>query len=136
MEDFFHFIIWSLAIFSAANGIVISDLLAPTRNFIARKSSFFGNLVHCPLCLGFWLGLGAHFFMFSPTNFWLGDAFLGSGMSWLIYIGIYRRQFNLEGGQGCSNCGQKNTPEQQLLNEDMTRGEYQDILREVRQDDS
>ena len=28
-----------------------------TREFISKKSKFFGELVSCPMCLGFWVGL-------------------------------------------------------------------------------
>lgn len=134
MEHFLDFIIWSLAIFGASNGIVISDLLAPVRSWLGKKSNFFGQLIHCPLCLGFWLGLLSHFFMRSPTDFWLGDAFLGSAMSWLIYIGIYRRQFNLNGEQGgCSNCGEK-----QILADDgypvESEDPYGQILQEIHEE--
>jgi len=52
------------------------------RNFIATKSKFLGELVSCPMCLGFWVGLiSALAFNSSPMIF----AGIVSLLSWTVY---------------------------------------------------
>lgn len=80
-----EFIIWSLTVFGIANGIAVSALLKPVRdNFNPEK--FFGKLIRCPMCLGFWAGAFVSYLYYSPTGNYLLDAFLGSSVSWLIYL--------------------------------------------------
>jgi len=93
---------WSLAVFGAANGIVSSNLLEKFRIWVHTHSTFFGKLVHCPMCLGFWLGGIAHFLSYSPTNSLIFDMFLGSSVSWVGYLLIYDAQYRPRGEcQGC-----------------------------------
>ena len=39
--------------------VTVSDsrVFAPAREFVARKSAFFGSLVKCGYCTGFWLSV-------------------------------------------------------------------------------
>lgn len=53
------------------------------RNFILQKNSFLGELVSCPMCLGFWVGL---FFGFATMTY---PPIILAGMvslfSWMIF---------------------------------------------------
>lgn len=93
---------WCLAVFGAANGIVSSNLLQNLRLWILNKNLFLGKLIHCPMCLGFWLGGIASFLSYSPTNSVIFDMFLGSCVSWVGYLAIYEAQYKPRGTcQGC-----------------------------------
>lgn len=118
MKELAYLIAWGLAVFGAANGTVVSHLTKPIRDFAIKLHPKLGALIQCTMCLGFWFGLIFSFLIESPTGLWLTDAFLGSAISWLIYILIYNKQFNL-GGQGkCSSCQGEKT-ETQILTEEV-----------------
>jgi hypothetical protein len=34
-----------------------------------RLKFFFGNLIHCPLCFGFWMGVVMYFFIYGIENY-------------------------------------------------------------------
>ena len=93
MQSIVDFLVWSLAVFGAANGISVSNLFQPIRAYITDWP-ILGKLVYCPMCLGFWFGGLASYLSFSPTGSLLMDCFLGSSVSWLIYIFITPRQFS------------------------------------------
>jgi hypothetical protein len=77
MNDLVSLIVFILACYGGANGIVYSRLLHPFRVFIGYKdrkydalgnlteatersnpvSKFLHKLINCPLCVGFWLGI-------------------------------------------------------------------------------
>jgi len=53
-----------------------------TRSFISKKSSFFGDLISCPMCLGFWVGIISGLILgLNPVIF----AGLVSVCSWITY---------------------------------------------------
>lgn len=81
-------ILWILVCFGITNGIVISKMTKPFREWTSKKTTLF----QCPLCLGFWVGLFLNLTWHSPTNFFLWDMFLGSATSWLIYLLVMERQ--------------------------------------------
>ena len=83
-------ILWILVNFGITNGIVVSNLVLPFRQWVLVK--FKTKLFLCPMCLGFWVGLVLSLSWFSPTGFFLFDMFLGSITSWMLYLLIYKRQ--------------------------------------------
>lgn len=106
-----EFIIWTLSVFGAANAIAFSTIMLPVRNWIAYKSwtqlgdgqiqgvvrtnklsIWIAKLVHCPMCLGFWVGIFFSLIWKSPSGNYLVDAFLGSATSWIIYLQISFKQ--------------------------------------------
>jgi len=122
MNNLVEFLVWTLVIFGFANGISVSKLFEPFRKYLRfskyeileggevsyslRKNKLvkiLADLVHCPMCLGFWVGAFVGVFLYSPSsniflvqyNFWcfLADAFLGSATSWLWYLAISNRQY-------------------------------------------
>jgi len=107
------FVIWSLAVFGATNGIAFSALLLPLRNWIVYEkgwvllgdgniqgvprtndvAKFFSKLIHCPMCLGFWIGVIFSLIWKSPSGGnYIIDAFLGSAVAWVIYLQIAFKQ--------------------------------------------
>jgi len=121
MDLLFSLVIWILVVFGATNGIVVSALLKPFRDWlnfseiskdtngnvvsvIPRKFNFFGKLISCPMCMSFWLAIPASIFLYSPCfvvsnaaiygiQHTIGDAFLGSITSWICYLLLMEKQF-------------------------------------------
>lgn len=110
MEYLVQNLVWVLVVFGAANGIAVSTILEPIRNYFyppkkwsAKNNKWvdnekkpwpvIGKLLQCPMCLGFWLGGILGMYWFSPSTSFIGDAFYGSSTSWLIYLLIQKRQF-------------------------------------------
>lgn len=107
-------LVWILGTFGMATIIVNSQIMLPVRNFLTfskmikdesgnytevveRKFKFFGKLVNCILCMGFWSGIfwGAlywHPFENSNAHF-IMDCFFagcfGAATTWIIYLMIY-----------------------------------------------
>jgi hypothetical protein len=123
MSDLITLFIWSLLVFSATNIVAVSKIFYGFRTWVTykkltkiedsrgvryegepRKVQFFSSLVHCPMCLGFWFGLLAGIFVFSPTSSLLlgdfevinyfTDGLLGSILSWIYYLIIKKHQTN------------------------------------------
>lgn len=82
-------LLFCLVSFGITNIITISKIAAPLRNKAKKIHPKLGEFFHCPMCLGFWVGLGLSLWK-SPTNFFLFDAVLGSTASWLIYCITWR----------------------------------------------
>jgi len=53
-----------------------------------------GDLLKCPMCTGFWVGLGFSVAWYSPTAFmggnWFCDALLGSTFAYILHSLIWR----------------------------------------------
>lgn len=47
--------------------LTTSYLLEPVRDFVARHSGFFGTLVNCVMCVGFWVGFFLSFLFMGPA---------------------------------------------------------------------
>lgn len=122
MDDLINLFIWSIGVFSATNIIVVSKIFAGFRKWVTyksivktgegkdarftatpRKFMTISNLVHCPMCLGFWLGLLAGIFVYSPTTYILmsdsndyinhfNDGLIGSMLCWIYYLILNKYQ--------------------------------------------
>lgn len=110
MDELINLICWVLGVFGAANGIAVSALMQPFRDWVGKKSNFFYKLVTCVMCLGFWLGFLASF-VWSPMGYHIStleltvsnyfrllttlifNGFIGSASSWLLYLLVKNRQF-------------------------------------------
>jgi hypothetical protein len=104
MDYLTNFIVWSLATFGAANIVVYSTIFKPIRLALG-KMPFFGKLVNCILCMGFWVGLMWGLLIWSPAEYFilkqqvpyqiffdmLFNGSLGSCISWLIYLSIAQK---------------------------------------------
>ena len=75
---------YNLVIFILMNaGVAVivtrSSLFEPLRKKIKSKSAFFGDLVNCPLCFGFWSSLVVYFYVYRTIDIWvIGFMFLGA----------------------------------------------------------
>lgn len=125
MNDLITLFIWSLGVFSATNIIVVSKIFYGIRNWatykklnpikneageivryegILRKYQTLSSLLHCPMCLGFWVGLLGGIFVFSPTQAillgdheiinYFNDGLIGSILCWVYYLIINKYQGN------------------------------------------
>tara|TARA_R110000744_G_scaffold99308_1_gene191730 strand:- start:746 stop:1030 length:285 start_codon:yes stop_codon:yes gene_type:complete len=77
-------LLFCLVVFGAVNIITISKIGAPWRKKASEINTKLGELFHCPMCMGFWVGLVLSFWK-SPTDFIFFDAILGSAAAWIIY---------------------------------------------------
>jgi hypothetical protein len=100
MDFLTSFIVWSIGVFGTANIISISKIFEPFRNFL-KPVPFFGKMVSCVLCTGFWVGVFWGYTMFSPAEYLvriselhrfkfildpLFDGATGSAVTWIIYL--------------------------------------------------
>jgi len=113
MDYLVKFLVWSLGVFGTTNIIVVSTIFSPIREWVLfsdkkdrvlRRFKFPGKLITCPMCMGFWIGCFWSVFLWSPSkelgyynNFIniLFDGFLGSIMSWMLYLLIAEKQFKM-----------------------------------------
>ena len=94
-----YLITFILACYGGANGIVYSALLSTPRNWISKKSKFAAKLFSCPLCVGFWLGVGFSLAGLGPMEYYviesyswvmtLADGFVGSAAAWILHLLLY-----------------------------------------------
>lgn len=104
---------WMFSVFGFTYIAVYSQMTFKVRELLTKMSRFLGDLVHCPLCLGFWVGLLAHFVCGSPTQNFFFDACLGSISAWVgtLMIAELQRRFEENYNSvhrkpgGCSSCG-------------------------------
>ena len=68
--------------------LTMSSLFEPVRDFIESKSEFLGELVSCPMCLGFWVGLTISVLDFQNYNPIYAGA-ITSLFSWIIATFVY-----------------------------------------------
>lgn len=74
------FLLFLLAGIGITNIIVNATILERPRNFIIANSWFFGKLVTCMMCAGFWVG----FFLGIHAS--LNPIYMGGAISLLSYI--------------------------------------------------
>ena len=121
MADLINLLVWSLIVFSATNIVVVSKVFSKFRTWVTykdlklitdergtryegslRKYQMLSALVHCPMCLGFWMGIFFSIFLYSPSLYVLmgdsyfintfSDGLLGSIMSWMLYLFLNEKQ--------------------------------------------
>jgi len=121
MADLINLLVWSLIVFSATNIVVVSKIFSKFRMWVTykdlklitdengtryegslRKIQTISSLVHCPMCLGFWMGMLFSILLYSPSLYILlgdsqifntfSDGLLGSIVSWLLYLCIIDKQ--------------------------------------------
>ena len=68
--------------------VTTSSIFDVVRNAISSKSDFLGELVNCPMCVGFWAGI---FWSLFNNNF-AGEHYVG--MMYPIYAGILSSLFS------------------------------------------
>ena len=68
--------------------LTTSSIFEPVRDFIEERSNFFGELVSCPMCSGFWVGLVVSALDFQNYNPIYAGA-ITSLVSWFIATFVY-----------------------------------------------
>ena len=85
-------LIWILAVYGMSQILVFGSIFENLRNWLIRKSEFFGDLIQCMMCTSTWVGAFFSLTFFSPTlslitiphtNIFF-DAMLASGSVWAI----------------------------------------------------
>lgn len=59
----FEFLLFLLTGIGITNIVVNASILDFPRDFVIARSTFFGNLITCMLCSGFWVGIFLWLFM-------------------------------------------------------------------------
>ena len=77
-----HLIIFVLITAGITSVITTSSLLSPVREYILKKSEYFGEMVHCPMCMGFWVGAAVSSMSFGINPIYGGA--IASFMSWSL----------------------------------------------------
>ena len=79
-------LLFCLVVFGTVNIITVSKIGAPWRKKASEINTKLGDLFHCPMCMGFWVGLVLSFWK-SPTDFILFDAIfrISRCLDYLLY---------------------------------------------------
>lgn len=94
-------VIYVLICWGLTNVITKGKIFEPIRNFFfdTPKLHFLSDLFNCPMCLGFWIGIGLSLLLYSPTAHYLSiipiisavaDGFISSGTCWIIYCLLHK----------------------------------------------
>lgn len=76
---------WVCVCFGIAFAITHSKVFAKVREKANSVHPMLGYFTGCPMCMGFWVGLGLGFFWVSPTGTFVLDGFFGLTTSWLLF---------------------------------------------------
>ena len=85
-------LIWILAAYGMSQILVFGSIFDTTREWITKKSTFFGDLLGCMMCTSTWVGFFYSLTFYSPTatmtmipytNIFF-DGMLASGSVWAI----------------------------------------------------
>ena len=84
--------IWILAAYGMSNILVFGSIFENLRNWLIKKSEFFGDLIQCMMCTSTWVGFFFSLAFFSPTAELITipytsiffDGMLASGSVWAI----------------------------------------------------
>ena len=77
-------LIFALITWGITSIVTFGAIFRPIRQMFARfkyTRNNLGYLLHCPMCTGFWAGLGVHFL--EPVSVPVQDAFIGAGICYL-----------------------------------------------------
>ena len=78
-------ITWILVAYGLTTLVTQASITTPLRNKATAIHNKLGELVHCPMCFGFWSGIILSFAWQSPTGNFLTDGLLGLAGNWLLY---------------------------------------------------
>jgi hypothetical protein len=85
MDSLTELLIWVLTNFGIVLVITKSSLCESLRKKAHAIHPQLGKLVTCPMCFGFWSGMGLSFLHQPVTDNVLLDGFLGSGTAFILY---------------------------------------------------
>lgn len=93
---------WLLVTYGVTLVVTGSKLTAPLRNFLASRSEFWAhwssNLIRCPMCAGWWVGLALSLVLpgLCPVTAGpavvvpLANAFAASAACWMVHVTLAR----------------------------------------------
>ncbi len=85
--SYFNLLIFVLVNAGVSISATRSTLTEPIRKKITAKSKWWGQLINCPMCLGFYSSIPIYFFVFNTTaiNLWvLAFMFIGSFSAYFL----------------------------------------------------
>ena len=85
-------LIWILAAYGMSQILVFGSIFDTIRDWITKKSTFFGDLLSCMMCTSTWVGFFFSIVFYSPTITMVSipysniffDGMLASGSVWAI----------------------------------------------------
>lgn len=80
------FLPWALIVYGITLVVTGAKITAPFRAWVERRSKFFGKLLCCPMCFGWYVGLAIGFSPYSFTRFPLTDAFAACAWCWTCHV--------------------------------------------------
>ena len=83
-------LLFCLVAFGISNIVTISKMGEKARGYAGKIHLKLGELFHCPMCMGFWVGLLLGWLWISPTGCIFLDGVLGSTASWVLYCITWR----------------------------------------------
>ena len=86
---------WILVVFGFVTIVSLSKMMLPIRKLVTKVHPFFGELLGCPMCFGFWAGgimnlLGYSHYGGCEGISILYDALLGSSISYILHCITWR----------------------------------------------
>ena len=84
-------IAWALPVLGVVLIVTCSTLFRPVREFFqrgGRAARWFGELITCPMCFGFWAGATLGALGWTLTGWWLLDGWAASFTCWLSHVGL------------------------------------------------
>jgi hypothetical protein len=110
-HPFYGFVVFVFAVWGLANAIGVLKVGHPIREFL-KNTPVLKDLFRCPACLGFWMGMAASWFLFSPSlscfpkDFpdskvaaMVVDGLVCSGANWILYCVCTRLEFVPQGSE-------------------------------------
>jgi len=93
MREIASIALFSLAVFGVANAVVVLKTRLVFQALFG-KIPILRDLIKCPPCVSFWVGMVTSFFVFSPASSFchhrwastLVDGFLAVGAVWLLHL--------------------------------------------------
>jgi len=78
-------LLFTLAVYGLCFILMHGTIFNNIRNYCIERSSWFKDLITCPICLGFWCGLALAPFIFDKILF-IPAAFYSSAACYIIHI--------------------------------------------------
>tara|TARA_R100001086_G_C11627366_1_gene200597 strand:- start:98 stop:394 length:297 start_codon:yes stop_codon:yes gene_type:complete len=85
MNNLTFLLVWSLVSFGITFSVTHGKLFKEMRKKFCELHQTLGQLVACPMCLGFWVGILLSMCWKSVTGSWVLDGFLSLSTCWLLY---------------------------------------------------
>jgi|ETNvirnome_2_300_1030623.scaffolds.fasta_scaffold01919_5 hypothetical protein len=79
-------IVWTLVSFGITLCVTRGKILHPIREKILRTSTHLGQLVQCPMCFGFWVGVSLSLLWRSVSGNCILDGFYSLSINSLLYF--------------------------------------------------